>query len=148
MPSSSDRTMMQREIRRYAAILAAWLPFYVVWVLIAVVYAHISLRASLILSLISIGTASLLGIPVWHICQRHPWPLRLDLRFYSLHITWAFAYSIAWTLLTYVLEALEFGWKGWGGLLKSPILGWELLMGIWLYGLFAGVSYAVQTWTR
>ena len=139
---------MQREIRRYAIMLAAWLPFYVVWALIAVVYAHLPLRSSLILSLISIGTASLLGIPVWHICQRHPWPLRLDFRFYSLHVTWAFAYSIAWTLLVFLLEAPEFGWRGWAGLWKSPVLGWELLMGAWLYGLFAGISYAVQTRNR
>jgi hypothetical protein len=32
--------------------------------------------------------------------------------------------------------------------LKSPILGWQLLMGVWLYGLFAGVSYAAQTRNR
>jgi hypothetical protein len=139
---------MRREIRRYAMVLAAWLPFYAVWVLIAVVYAHLPLRSSLILSLISIGSASLLGIPVWHICQRRPWPLRLDLRFYLFHIVCAFTYSIAWTLLVFLLEALEFQWRGWDNLSKSPILGWELLMGVWLDGLFAGISYAVQTRNR
>jgi LytS/YehU family sensor histidine kinase len=94
------------------------------------------------------GTASLLGIAAWHVCQRWPWPLQLDLKFYLLHIFFASLYSILWTLSTLVLDSLRRGtnlvWDFW----RSPFLGWQLLMGVWLYGLFAGVSYAVQTRNR
>jgi histidine kinase/histidine kinase/DNA gyrase B/HSP90-like ATPase len=46
------------------------------------------------------------------------------------------------------LESLRRGANPLRDFLKSPVLGWQLLMGVWLYGLFAGVSYAVQTRNR
>ncbi len=134
-------------IRRYAIVLAAWLPFFAIWVLYAMTYAHYRLSAAVIASLISMGTASLLGIAAWHVCQRWPWPLHLDLKFYFLHIVFAFLYSIVWSIATFGLESLRRGTNPldfW----RAPFLGWQLLMGIWLYGLFAGVSYAVQTRNR
>jgi hypothetical protein len=75
--------MLRRIIRRYAIVLAAWLPFFVIWVLFEMLYAHCPLRGVLLTSLISMGGASLLGIAVWHVCWRRPWPLQLDLRFYA-----------------------------------------------------------------
>ncbi len=93
------------------------------------------------------GSASLLGVAVWHVCQRWPWPFRLDLKFYLLQVLFASTYSVLWSILVFALEAMRRGnitldfWK-------SPLLGWQLLTGIWLYGLFAGVSYAVQTRNR
>ena len=139
---------MRKVIRRYAIVLTAWLPFFAIWVFFAMLYAHYPWRAALITSLISMGTASLMGIAVWHVCQRWPWPLQLDLKFYLLQVFFASAYSILWTLSSYGLESLRRGANPLRDFLKSPILGWQLLMGVWLYGLFAGVSYAVQTRNR
>lgn len=136
---------MQRVIRRYATVLAAWLPFFVIWVLFAMLYAHYPLRAALLTSLIAMGSASMLGIGVWHVCQRRPWPFRLDLKFYLLQVFFAAVYSIIWNLSVYSLESIRRGTNPLQDLLRSPLLGWQLLTGVWLYGLFAGVSYAVQT---
>src|SRR6266699_1347605 len=140
--------MIPEVVRRYAIGLAAWLPFFVIWVLFALLYVHYSLRAALVTSLISMGTASLLGIGAWHVCQRRPWPLRLDLKFYLLQIFFASAYSILWNILVYSLESIRRGTSPLHDLWKSPLLGWQLLTGVWLYGVFAGVSYAVQTRNR
>lgn len=139
--------MVQGVIRRYAIVLAAWMPFFAIWVLYAMLYAHYRLSAAVITSLISMGSASLLGIGVWHVCQRWPWPLRLDLKFYLLHVFLASLYSILWSMAAFGLESI---WRGTNPLdfWKAPFLGWQLLMGVWLYGLFAGVSYAVQTRNR
>lgn len=139
---------MRKIIKRYAIVLAAWLPFFAIWVFFAMLYAHYPLRAALVASLISMGTASLMGIAVWHVCQRWPWPLQLDLKFYLLQVCFASAYSILWTLSVDGLEALRRGANPLLDFWKSPVLGWQLLMGLWLYGLFAGVSYAVQTRNR
>lgn len=139
---------MRRVIKRYAIVLAAWLPFFVIWVLFAMLYAHYSLRAALLTSLIAMGSASMMGIAVWHVCQRWPWPFRLDLRFYLLQVFFAVAYSIVWNLSVYSLESIRRGTNPLQDLFISPLLGWQLLTGIWLYGLFAGVSYAVQTRDR
>jgi signal transduction histidine kinase len=139
--------MIREGIRRYAIVLAAWLPFFAIWVLYAMVYAHYRLSPAVVTSLISMGSASLLGIAAWHVCQRWPWPLQLDLKFYLLHIFFASAYSIFWSIATSALESLRRGTNPldfW----RAPFLGWQLLMGVWLYGLFAGVSYAVQTRNR
>ncbi|MBI3646755.1 MAG: histidine kinase [Acidobacteriales bacterium] len=139
---------MPRAIKRYAIVLAAWLPFFAIWVFFAMLYAHYPLRAALMTSLISMGTASLLAIPAWHVCQRWPWPLRLDLKFYLLQIFFASLYSILWSISVYGLESIRRGAGPSPGFWRSPFLGWQLLMGVWLYGLFAGVSYAVQTRNR
>jgi two-component system LytT family sensor kinase len=139
--------MIWRVIRRYAIVLAAWLPFFAIWVLYAMVYAHYRLSAAVVTSLISMGTASLLGIAAWHVCQRWPWPLHLDLKFYLLQIFFASLYSILWSIVAFGLESLRRGTSPWD-FWRAPFLGWQLLMGIWLYGLIAGVSYSVQTRNR
>jgi signal transduction histidine kinase len=140
--------MIGKVIKRYAIVFAAWLPFFAIWVLYAMSYAHYRLSAALITSLISMGSASLLGIAAWHVCQRWPWPLRLDLKFYLLQIFFAAVYSMLWTIAVFGLESLRRGTNPLQDFWKSPFLGWQLLMGVWLYGLFAGVSYAVQTRNR
>jgi signal transduction histidine kinase len=139
---------MRNVIKRYAIVLAAWVPFFAIWVFLAMLYAHYPLRAALVTGMISMGSASLMAIAVWHICQRWPFPLRLDLKFYFLQVFFASGYSILWIILVDGLEALRRGANPLLDFWKSPVLGWQLLMGLWLYGLFAGVSYAVQTRNR
>jgi two-component system LytT family sensor kinase len=140
--------MTRKAIRRYAIALAAWLPFFAIWALFAVAYAHYRLAEALLTSVISMGGAGLLGIAVWHVCQRSPWPLRLSFKFYALQVFFAAVYSILWATLTHECELIIRGTRLAPGFWRSPILGWQLLMGVWLYGLFAGVSYAVQTRNR
>ena len=139
---------MRKVMRRYAIVLAAWLPFFAIWVFLAMLYAHYPWRVALVTGMISMGSASLMGIAVWHICQRWPFPLRLDLKFYFLQVFFASGYSILWIILVDGLEALRRGANPLLDFWKSPVLGWQLLMGLWLYGVFSGVSYAVQTRNR
>ena len=139
---------MRKAIKRYAIVLAAWLPFFAIWVFLAMLYGHYPLRAALVTGMISMGSASLLGIAVWHICQRWPWPLRLDLKFYFLQVFFASGYAILWIISVDGLEALRRGANPLRDFWKSPVFGWQILMGLWLYGVFGGVSYAVQTRNR
>ena len=139
---------MGKAIQRYALVFVAWLPFFAIWVLFAMTYAHYQFAAALITSLISMGTASLLGIAVWYLCQHWPWPLRLSVRFYVLQVFCAALYSVVWVFSALALDSIRFGSRVLHDVWHSPVLGWQLLMGLWLYGLFAGVSYAVQTRNR
>jgi len=139
---------MGKTIRRYALVFAAWLPFFVVWVFFTMNYGHYRFFPALLASLISMGTASALGILVGHVCQRWPWPARVTFRFYLSHILLAVVYAWVWSYSEYWLETLPSGKSAWHELWNSPILGWQILMGVWLYGLFAGVAYAVQTRNR
>src|SRR5437868_3405923 len=140
--------MVRKAIKSYAIVFAAWLPFFVVWVFITMSYAHYPVPLALLTSLISMGSASLLGIGAWHLCQRWPWPLQLNLKFYLLQLSFACVYSALWLLADYWLESMRRGTNVFQEIAKSQVLGWEFLTGIWLYGLFAGVSYAVQTRNR
>ncbi len=139
---------MPKAIQRYAMVFVAWLPFFAIWVLFAKLYGHYRLSAALVTSLISMGTASLLGIAVWHVCRRWPWPLRLSLKFYLQHVFFALLYSVLWAISAEGLDSVRRGVRPLQGFWRSPFLGWQLLMGVWLYGLFAGVSYAVETRNR
>jgi sensor histidine kinase YesM len=140
--------IMRKAIKRYGVVLAAWLPFFVIWVFYARSYAHYPLGAALLTSMISMGSASLLGIAAWHVCQRWPWPVRLDVKFYLLQIFFASVYSLLWSIVVNWLESIRRGTNALQDFWRNPFLGWQLLTGLWLYGLFAGVSYAVETRNR
>ena len=98
--------MKRSTFTRSLLILAAWFPFFAIWALIAVVYAHIRLSEAVVYSLISVGSASLLGIAVWHVSKRWPWPLRLSLNFYLFHFFIAAVYAFTWVVVGFALDSL------------------------------------------
>ena len=139
--------MFRDVIRRCAIAFAAWLPFFVLWVLFALSWAQDPFSTVLLMSLIPMGSAGLLGIAVWHAAKRWPWPLGFKLRFYLLQVFFAVAYGITWTVVIYGLESLRHG-AGVQGFWSWSVLTRQMLMGIWFYAVFAGISYAVQTRNR
>src|SRR5947207_11581284 len=139
--------MVHKLIKRCAIALAAWLPFFTIWLLVAMSFARDRFSAVLIGSLVSMGSAGLLGIAVWYVCQRWPWPLGFRLNFYLLQISFAVAYGVAWTAVVYGLEFLRRG-SAAQAFWSWSALGRQMLMGIWFYAVFAGISHAVQTRNR
>src|SRR5258708_25082692 len=134
-------------IRRCAIVLAAWLPFFALWVLFAMSFSRDRFSAIFVASLISMGSAGLLGIAVWHLCRRWPWPLGFNLKFYLLQVFFALLYAVAWTTAVYGLESLRRG-SALPGFWSWPIIIRQFLIGIWFYAIFAGISHAVQTRNR
>jgi signal transduction histidine kinase len=139
--------MVRKLIRRCVIASAVWLPFFAIWLLVAMSFARDRFSAVLVGSLISMGSAGLLGIAVWYVCQRWPWPLGFNLNFYLLQISFAVAYGGAWTAAVYGLDFLRRG-SGVQGFWSWSALGRQMLMGIWFYAVFAGISHAVQTRNR
>jgi hypothetical protein len=139
--------MVGKIIRRCAIALAAWLPFFALWVLFAMSFARDPFSAIFVSSLITMGSAGLLGIAVWQLCRRWPWPLGFNRNFYLLHVVFALLYATAWTIAVYGLDALRRG-SPMPGFWSLPILSRQLMIGIWFYTIFAGVSYAIQTRSR
>ncbi|MGB7847329.1 MAG: histidine kinase [Candidatus Acidiferrum sp.] len=138
---------MLKALKRFVILIVAWLPFFAIWVLLAMTYGQMSLPGALVSSTISMGTATLIGASVWHICRRWPWPLHPTISFYLLHAALATAYALLWNLAIYFLESVRRG-SVIADFWSSRIIGWQLLTGLWMYGLFAGVSYALQTRSR
>src|SRR6266567_4578362 len=91
--------MVRKLIKRCAIAFAAWLPFFAIWLLVAMSFARDPFSAVLTGTLLSMGSAGLLGIAV--------------------HAFWS--------------------WSA---------LGRQMLMGVWFYAVFAGISHAVQTRNR
>ena len=139
--------MVGKVIRRCAIALAAWLPFFALWVLFAMSFAREPFSAVFAASLITMGSAGLLGIGVWQLCRRYPWPLGFNLNFYLLHVFFALLYANVWTGAVYGLDALRRGGPA-PGFWSWPIFIRQLMTGIWFYTIFAGVSYAIQTRSR
>jgi two-component system LytT family sensor kinase len=133
---------------KVAAVVAAWLPMLVFWVVLAVVYGRMTFFQALPLALLTIGSAALLGLVVWRFCARLPWPQRLRAGFYGKHIVAALLYALVWVGGVTTIDTLISGKPIWRTLLANGVIGWQLLMGFWLYGGIAGVSYAIQTQRR
>jgi len=133
---------------RVAAVIAAWLPMFVFWIVLAVVYGRMTFSQALPLATLTIGGAALLGILVWRFCVRMPWPQRLRAGFYARHTLAASLYAVVWVGGVTSIETLVTGRPVWRMLLATGVIGWQLLMGLWLYGGIAGFSYAIQTQKR
>src|SRR5262249_52590352 len=139
--------MIQKITKRCAIALAAWLPFFAIWFLVALSFARDPLAAVLMGSLVAMGSAGLLGIAVWYSCQRWPWPAGFTLNFYLRQVFFALTYALVWISAIYGLEFLRVG-RALQGFWSVPSLARHFSVGIWFYALFAGFSYAVQTRTR
>ena len=138
---------------RALIVAGAWLPFYLFWVLFFMTYGRETqtLPDAMAYGLVAIGSAAVIGAAVWRFCARNPWPLSVRGSFYAKHLLAASAYAILWILAMYSGDAaldrkpvLEYLTQG----AKTGVIGWQFLMGVWLYGLVAGVAYGIQTRRR
>ncbi len=125
-------------------LLFAWLPFVLLWALFVLAYAGASLATALESGVIAMGSAALLGIGVWWLSDRFPWPESVRLPFYLVHFGFGLAFAIVWTLVDFAIGAVQSGESLLDMLIRSRVVGWRVLMGLLLYGLLAGVSYSVR----
>jgi sensor histidine kinase YesM len=138
--------MIRKVLKRCAIVLAAWLPFFIIWVLFGMSYPNARFSMVFPASLIFMGTAGLLGIAVWYLCKRWPLPLDFSLSFYLRQILFALVYAAAWITAAFGLDLLR-------GNVPPDFWTWqvvlrEILIGVEFYAIFAGISYAVQTRNR
>jgi len=140
--------MVSATLRRSAIALLIWLPFFAIWALVTVSSpGHPPIPEVLAGSLVTVGSAGLLGIAVWFACRRWPWPLQFELRFYLLQIGLAVIFGIAWTVAIVVLEYLR-GSPTLDLLSSRSALMRQAILGIWFYAVLAGIMHSVQTRNR
>jgi hypothetical protein len=123
-------------MKKALALAAAWLPFFVLWLIFAM-QLGMPFRMALPRSLYAIGSAAILGLFVSKFCAARP--LELRPRFYALHLVAASLYAAVWTA----------GMTAVDGRLgpRAMLVGW-FIEGVWIYTIIAGVSYAFQTQRR
>lgn len=140
-------------VARTLLVVGAWLPFFLFWVLFFLSYAGERPKLSTAVSsgIAAIGSAALLSLLVWRFCARNPWPLTVRPSFYVKHFAAATGYAAVWILTMYGAEGLLLKRNFFDDLVSgfsSRVILWQFLMGLWLYGLVAGVSYGIQTRRR
>lgn len=126
-------------------VALAWTPFYVLWVLFILTYDDgATLGSAAIGGLTAPLSAAVLGLLVWVLTDRVPWPDRLRPRFYLFHLAAGSIYAATWVLVGYIVAAARTGVSVTALLAESRVLGWQFILGLVLYGLVAGVSYAIR----
>jgi hypothetical protein len=127
-------------------LLIGWLPVWALFITL-VLTAHPNIHAleASHIAFRSILAASALGWFVLRFTERFPWPHPFRFSFLAIHVLAAAAYSIGFLLLNSVIESV----------LSARLVivigigfGPTFVVGVWLYAMVAGVSYAMRATER
>lgn len=131
-----------------SARLRPWLLYWLAWIPIGGLYTaalarEVSVRDAIAGGALAILVAGLLGMGIWRVSGRLPWPDRKRGRFAAIQILAALLFVTVWVGTIYGRIAIGEGWETAGPILRSDA-GWTLLMGFWLFGVITGVSYVIR----
>jgi LytS/YehU family sensor histidine kinase len=98
-----------------------------------------------LIALRAIAPAALLGLLVSRVTRRLAWPRPFRAWFVGAHLLAAGAYAVAWMLATSTIESVI---RRHAALVVGPGIVPFLVLGVWLYVMVAGVSYATQATAR
>lgn len=133
--------MTRATLRRWLLYALAWVPLFLLY--LAALASEIPFTRALRGSALAVLVAALLGVGVWRLSAGLPWPRRGRVRFLAVHSAVAVAYVGLWLATIYARIALETD-TGVAVELARSEGGWTLLMGVALYAIVAGVSYAIR----
>lgn len=133
---------MTRPRWNWAGFVLIWATGVLLWTLAAARGINDSPLKALPYGIAQMGVAAVLAVGVWYLTGAVPWQTPRKARLAAAHLAaiviFAVSYAAAQGLVLVterpLLECLRFG-------LDSPVTGWNLLMGTWLYLAIAGVSY-------
>jgi sensor histidine kinase YesM len=127
--------------------VVAWLAAAVFWSIASSATAGSSPIAMLPWGLLTMGTAAVLGLGIWRLTARVPWDWRTPAT-YVVHAAALVAFSAIYATSWMWIELFTRPYEVMSLLRSSPVLGWNLMMGSWLYVLVAGLSYAIRAQRR
>jgi hypothetical protein len=130
-----------------------WVQLFLAWMPIAALLAtlvftahpHTTVSGAIIVALRMSVAGAVLGLLVYRLVRRVPWPRAFDLRFGALHIAAAVAFTIAFFILNSVIESLA---RGQLVIVIGAGVAVYLVFGVWLYIMITGVVYANEATAR
>ena len=132
----------------WIAYAAAWLAAALFWSLASASSAGWSPLRTLPWGLLAMGVAGGMGVGIWRLTARLNWDRRAA-SFYAIHAgalaVYASVYTTALVWPDLLLGRFD---AALAGVRDSPVLGWNLLMGSWLYLVVAGLSYTIRAHRR
>jgi len=123
-------------------LVIGWLPVFVLYTgLIVSQHQPVTVARAATLAIRSLLPAALLGVLVYRFAQRMPWPRPFRLRFALVHLVAAIAYSMVWILCSSLVESVIHLRLM---IVIGPGIVPFLMVGVWLYVMVAGISYAIE----
>jgi hypothetical protein len=134
--------------RGWIVYALGWVALALLWSFAAALSGNVSPIRTLWYGFVLMGTAGVMGVGVWWLTGKLSWDRR-SFTFYATHAICCALYAAGYTAAVFSAEAFEGGFRraiasAW----RSPILGWNILMGSWLYLIVVGLSYAIRTQQR
>ena len=131
-----------------------WALYAAAWVPVAIGYAAMLRRTGEVSAAVGVEAAvtyavagALLGAIIWHLSARMPWPDDRHAWFVILQFGMGACYSAVWYGVSVAELAARVGFAG--AVRISESFGtWQLLAGLWVYGLIAGLSHALRATGR
>lgn len=139
--------VVPRPLRGWPVLLLAWLPLAIALAVAIVLLTGGSASNGLQGGLVTALLSFLLGLAVWWLTGALPWTPRAGIRFMAIHVVAAFVGSALWWMAaTAVMATLNGGDpiasnRAWW---HSTVVGWDLMVGMAMYGLAGGLSYAIR----
>lgn len=141
--------MGAKRIRTVALGLLAWLFLSGLWTTFNGVYnPDMPWRDMVVIGLIAGGNASILAVGVWWLTGRIHWPNTVSLPFLVAHLLASLGFGFLWIVMGLAASSVRTGRNLFENPGATQLLGWRMLMGIFLYGLVAGGSYAIRMHRR
>jgi signal transduction histidine kinase len=147
-PADSGARPRVRFNRGWLVYAMAWMALAVLWSLASAMSSGLSPRVTLPYGLLVMGAGGTFGLGVWWLTGRLPWDGHTA-GFYAIHAACMSAYAFFYTAAAFIPDLFNGKFsQAWSGIWRSPVLGWSILMGSWLYLIVAGLSYALRAQQR
>jgi two-component system, LytTR family, sensor kinase len=130
-------------------LILGWLPVWALYSLMVSsanpIHGGTPAGHAVLSGFIAVGIAALLGLGVQRFIARVPWPHPLRPGFLAVHVAAAAVYSVMWLTLKFGVEVLI---HPQSSMSFHYLLLPNFVLGIWLYVMVAGISYAAAASQR
>ncbi len=130
-------------------LLLGWLPMWALYsTLIVTAHPGSAVRMAIFAGMRAIACAAALGLLVHRLTQRLPWPHPMRASFLGAHAIAAPLYALAWFGTASLVEgSLQIVHTSVHYNSGAPVVPF-LVLGVWLYVMIAGITYASQATAR
>ena len=130
-----------------------WVQLFLAWAPIAALLALLVLTAhpnthlagAVLVALRMSLSGAVLGLLVYRLVRRFPWPSRFDVRFFAVHVVAAAVFTVAFFILNSIIESVV---RRQLVIVVGPGAAPYLVFGVWLYIMITGVVYANEATAR
>jgi signal transduction histidine kinase len=126
-------------------LIIGWLPIWALFTTLLVAAHPVPILDGSLIALRMMLAAAVLGLLVHRLTDRLPWPQPVRPAFIGVHLLAAGAYAVGWLLLNGLIESVL---RGQIVLVTGPGPVPFLVLGVWLYVMIAGVTYATRATER